>query len=196
MFIGGAVVQWLCDGLGIVKAAADVELLAASVQSAGDVRFVPAFVGLGAPYWDPYARGAIFGRLARNDGGPHRPGGCRVDRVPVVRSAAGDAARRPAAHRRMKVDGGASVNDDLMQFQADLLGVEVIQPVVSETTALGAAYLAGWAVGYWSDLDEIRRNWRRDKTFWARLDQGRRDVMHARWNEAVRRSLGWATPDG
>jgi glycerol kinase len=195
VFIGGAVVQWLRDGLGIIKSSAEVERLATTVDSAGDVRFVPAFVGLGAPYWDPHARGAILG-ITRDTTAGHIARAA-VESIAYQSCDLLQAMQRdaPLPITQIKVDGGASVNDGLMQFQADLLGVSVIRPVVSETTALGAAYLAGLAVGYWSDLAEIERNWREDKAFAPRLDGDQREKLLARWSEAVRRSRGWAATD-
>jgi glycerol kinase len=195
VFIGGAVVQWLRDGLGVIETSADVEQLAATVQDAGDVRFVPAFVGLGAPYWDPYARGAILG-ISRETTAGHIARAA-LESIAYQSSDLLQAMQRdaPLAIKELKVDGGASVNDALMQFQADLLGVDVIRPVVSETTALGAAYLAGLAVGYWRDLDDIRRNWRQDKSFSSRLSPDRREALQQRWSQAVGRSLAWAAAD-
>ncbi len=159
MFIGGAVVQWLRDGLGVIADSAEVETLAAQVADTGDVYFVPAFVGMGAPYWDPYARGAIHG-ITRGTTAAHLARAALESMAyqtrDVLEAMQKDAGIRLAA---LKVDGGASVNHLLMQFQADVLGVPVCRPAVAETTALGAAYLAGLAVGYWHDLDELTRNW-------------------------------------
>lgn len=194
VFIGGAVVGWLRDGLGLIERSADVEALAASVPDAGGVVFVPAFVGLGAPHWDPYARGTIVGIT----GGTTRGHLARAavesmayqswDLLEAMRAEAG--VEVPV----LRVDGGASVNNSLMQFQADLLGVPVERPVVSETTALGAAYLAGLAVGYWQDLAEVRRNWVLEQRFEPGFSDRLRKQLADRWHEAVRRSLGWARP--
>ncbi len=192
VFIAGAVVQWLRDGLGIIHRSAEVETLAASVPDAGGVYFVPAFVGLGAPYWDSHARGTILG-ITRGTTAAH------VARAAVESMAYQtwdlvDAMQRDAGLPLdgLKVDGGASTNDALMQFQADLLGVSVRRPVIAETTALGAAFLAGLAIGYWSGPDEIARRWALDRQFDPQISRERRQAMLARWQEAVRRSLDWA----
>ena len=159
VFIGGAVVQWLRDGLGVIGSSAEVETLAGQVADTGDVYFVPAFVGMGAPYWDPYARGTIQG-ITRGTTAAHLARAALESMAyqtrDVLEAMQKDARIDLAA---LKVDGGASVNHLLMQFQADVLGVPVCRPEVAETTALGAAYLAGLAVGYWQDLDELTRNW-------------------------------------
>ena len=159
VFIGGAVVQWLRDGLGIIRHAADIEALAASVPDNGGVYLVPAFAGLGAPHWDAYARGAIFG-LTRGTTGGHIARAAleaiAFQSADVLRAMELDAG---ITLTELRVDGGAAANDLLMQFQADILGVPVVRPRVLETTALGAAYLAGLAVGYWESADDIARNW-------------------------------------
>jgi glycerol kinase len=192
VFIAGAVVQWLRDGLGVIKSSVDVEKLAASVPSSDGVVVVPAFVGLGAPHWDPYARGAIFG-LTRGTTAAH------IARAAVesmafqskdLLEAMRADAQLPLA--MLKVDGGASVNNGLMQFQADILNATVRRPVVAETTALGAAYLAGLAVGYWKDLADVARNWALDREFKPAMDAKLRDERYGQWQEAVKRSLGWA----
>ncbi len=193
VFIAGAVVQWLRDGLGIIKTSAEVERLATSVPDSGGVYFVPALVGLGAPHWDPYARGTILG-ITRGTTAAH------VARA-AVESMAYQARDLAEAMQQdmgaplavLKVDGGAAVNDGLMQFQADLLGVEVLRPVVAETTALGAAYLAGLAAGVWHDTDQIARQWTLGRRFTPALPADRRDALVRRWREAVRRSLNWET---
>lgn len=192
VFIAGAVVQWLRDGLGVISSSAEVERLATSVPDCGGVYFVPALVGLGAPHWDPDARGTILG-ITRGTTAGH------IARA-AVESMAYQTVDLVAAMRRdagielhnLRVDGGASVNNQLMQFQADLLGVNVRRPVVAETTALGAAYLAGLAVGYWADMQDVSRNWALDSEFKPRIPAERRDELCNRWQEAVRRSLGWA----
>jgi glycerol kinase len=192
VFIAGAVVQWLRDGLGVIKSSVDVERLAASVPDSDGVVVVPAFVGLGAPYWDPYARGAIFG-LTRGSTAAHIARAAvesmafqSKDLLEAMRADAG----LPLA--MLKVDGGASVNNTLMQFQADILSADVRRPVVAETTALGAAYLAGLAVGYWQDLADVARNWALDREFKPQMPAADRDARYAQWREAVKRSLGWA----
>lgn len=195
VFIAGAAVQWLRDGLGIIKNSSDVEALAASVPDSGGVMLVPAFVGLGAPYWDPYARGAILG-ITRGTTAGHIAR-ATVESIAYQSLELLEAMKRDAQTEviELKVDGGACVNDSLMQFQADLVGLPVVRPVVSETTALGAAYLAGLAVGYWSNLDDVARNWAEERTFEPQTTADERAVHYARWQEAVRRSLAWAEKD-
>jgi len=193
VFIAGAVVQWLRDGLGLIKTSSEIEKLATSVPDAGGVYLVPAFVGLGAPHWDSRARGAIFG-LTRGTTAGHLARAA-VESIAFqtrdVLEAMSQDAGRPIEH--LKVDGGASRNDALMQFQADLLGVEVLRPVVAETTALGTAYLAGLAVGYWNDHDHVAENWALDRRFTPAAERQAIDVRYARWKEAVRRSVAWET---
>ena len=191
VFIAGAVVQWLRDGLGIIKTSAEAEKLADSVPDSGGVYFVPALVGLGAPHWDPYARGTILG-ITRGTTAAHLARAA-VDAMAYQTRDLADAMQRDAAVplAELKVDGGASVNNRLMQFQADLLGVKVRRPVVAETTALGAAYLAGLAVGYWSGLSDVARHWAVDRDFQPSIPAERRESLHRRWQEAVRRSLRW-----
>jgi glycerol kinase len=193
VFVAGAVVQWLRDGLGLIGSSAEVETLALRAPDSGGVYFVPAFVGLGAPYWNPNARGLIVG-LTRG-----------IERAQIARAALEsiafqtrdvlDAMQRDAglALDHLKVDGGASANNLLMQFQADLLGVSVRRPVVSETTALGAAYLAGLAVGYWVGQSEIVGNWALEREFLPQMPRDERDRRHAAWRKAVERSLNWAS---
>ena len=191
VFIAGAVVQWLRDGLGIISSSADVERLAATVSDSGGVYFVPAFVGLGAPHWDSYARGSILG-ISRGTNAGH-VARAAVEAMAYQSRDLVDAMQRdsgvPLAN--LKVDGGASVNNQLMQFQADLLGVPVRRPVVAETTALGAAYLAGLAVGYWNDTGDVARNWALGSEFKPRIGVEQRETLCRRWQEAVRRSLDW-----
>jgi len=191
VFIAGAVVQWLRDGLGIVKSSGEVERLAATVPDSGGVFFVPAFVGLGAPYWDSYARGTILG-ITRGTKAGHIARAA-VEAMAYQTRDLVDAMQKDAGMplSSLKVDGGASVNNQLMQFQADLLGVSVRRPVVAETTALGAAYLAGLAVGYWEDTADIARNWALQSEFKPRIPAEKREALCRRWQEAVRRSLDW-----
>jgi glycerol kinase len=192
VFIAGAVVQWLRDGLGIVRSAAEIEALAASVADNGGVYFVPAFAGLGAPHWDAYARGAIFG-LTRGATSGH------VARA-ALESIAFQSADVLAAMERdagmalaeLRVDGGATANNLLMQFQADLLGVPVVRPKVLETTALGAGYLAGLAVGYWKDAADVNANWQVDRRFEPSMSRDRAGELRAGWEKAVARSKDWA----
>jgi len=193
VFIGGAVVQWLRDGLRAIKTAADVEALAAEVPDSGGVYLVPAFAGLGAPHWDQYARGAMFG-LTRGSGITH------IARA-ALESIAFQSAEVLAAMEKdaglklteLRVDGGATANNLLMQIQADLLGVPVVRPKVLETTALGAAYLAGLAVGFWKDAGDIRHNWQVDRVFEPTLSRDRAQAMMAGWAKAVERSKSWAS---
>jgi glycerol kinase len=195
VFIGGAVVQWLRDGLGIIKTSGDVMKLAASVPDNGGVVVVPAFVGHGAPHWDPYARGAMFGITRGTTAGHIARAAVESmafqsrDLLEAMRADAG----LPLAV--LKVDGGAAVNDDLMQFQADILSATVRRPVVAETTALGAAYLAGLAVGYWKDLNDVARNWALDREFTPQMPAERRDALCHNWHKAVQRTLGWSADE-
>jgi glycerol kinase len=191
VFVGGAVVQWLRDGLGLIEKSADVEPLAASVPDSGGVYFVPAFTGLGSPHWDAYARGAIVG-LSRGTRRAH------IARAAVESIAFQSAevliamqkdARQPLVE--LRVDGGATANDLLMQFQADLLGVPVVRPKITETTALGAAYLAGLGVGFWSSDREVTANWQVDRRFEPSMPRDEVEARMHRWSLAVERSRGW-----
>ncbi|TXD93704.1 glycerol kinase GlpK, partial [Mitsuaria sp. TWR114] len=192
VFIGGAVVQWLRDGLNAIKASGEVQGLAESVPDAGGVMFVPAFTGLGAPYWDAEARGAIVG-LTRGSTVAH------IARAALESIAFQSAALLQAMSRdavaaggapvsELRVDGGACVNDLLMQFQADLLGIPVVRPKVIETTALGAAYLAGLTVGVYRNLDDIGRNWQAERVFRPTLSRDRAQALMAQWERAVRQA--------
>ncbi|MCU0881020.1 MAG: glycerol kinase, partial [Pirellulaceae bacterium] len=195
VFIGGAVVQWLRDGLGLIKTSGEVMTLAASVPDNGGVVVVPAFVGHGAPHWDPYARGAMFGITRGTTAGHIARAAVESmafqsrDLLEAMRADAG----LPLAV--LKVDGGAAVNDDLMQFQADILSATVRRPVVAETTALGAAYLAGLAVGYWKDLADVARNWALDREFTPQMPAERREALCRKWHKAVQRTLGWSADE-
>lgn len=193
VFIGGAVVQWLRDGLGIIRDSSEVEALARSVDDNGGVFLVPAFVGLGAPHWDPYARGTIVG-LSRGSTGAHIARAAlesiafqSADIIHAMESDSGIGVSE------LRVDGGATANDLLMQFQADLLGVPVVRPAVTETTALGAAFLAGLAVGVWKDPEEIAAQWRIDRTFEPTMDRDRADQLMGEWRRALDRSRAWAS---
>ena len=191
IFVTGAALQWLRDGLGVIKSAAEAGPLAESVSSTGGVYLVPAFVGLGAPHWDPYARGALVG-LTRGTG-----------RAEVVRAAveamafqSADVAEAMAADsghplRELRVDGGAAVMDFLCQFQADLLGIPVRRPRMTETTALGAAFLAGLGSGAWSGDAEIGRLWQLDREFEPHMSRDQAASLHAEWRRAVERARGW-----
>ncbi|MDA1054681.1 MAG: glycerol kinase GlpK [Planctomycetota bacterium] len=195
VFVAGAVVQWLRDGLGLIKESGEVEQLAASVADSDGVVIVPAFVGLGAPYWDAYARGTIFG-LTRGTTSGHLARAALESMAFQTRDLI-EAMQRDSgvALSMLKVDGGASVNDALMQFQADLLDVIVQRPVVAETTALGAAYLAGLAVGYWDDTSDVTKNWVIDREFHSAMDESDRSKRYRRWNAAVSRTLDWEQHD-
>ncbi|MGH9347019.1 MAG: glycerol kinase GlpK [Vicinamibacterales bacterium] len=191
VFVAGAVVQWLRDGLRAIASSSEVEGLMSRVPDSGGVYFVPAFVGLGAPYWDPYARGLVIG-LTRGTTIEHIARAA-VDSMAFQTRDVLDLMQREcgACLASLKVDGGATVNSTLLQFQADLLRVPVQRPVVGETTALGAAYLAGLAVEYWQDLDDVRRNWALDREFTPSMDDERRDALYRGWQKAVGRSLKW-----
>lgn len=195
VFIAGAVVQWLRDGLGLIDTSADVERLAASVPDSGGVYFVPALVGLGAPHWDPYARGTILG-ITRGTTAGHLARAA-VESMAYQSCDLLDAMQKDAGIElgELKVDGGASSNNALMQFQADLLGVRVRRPVVAETTALGVAYLAGLAVGYWQNIDDVAGNWILDRQFEPEMLPARSQSLQARWKKAVGRSLDWEEPE-
>ena len=190
VFIGGAVVQWLRDGLGLIRSAEEVEQLAASVPDSGGVHFVPAFTGLGAPHWDPNARGIICG-LTRGSTRAHIARAAlesmAFQTADVLRAMQKDAG---IGIQELRVDGGAARNDLLMQFQADILGVPVVRPRVTETTALGAAFLAGLAVGYWKDRDQLAGLWQEDRRFEPTLAAEVREARYGAWREAVGRAKG------
>ena len=192
VFVAGAAVQYLRDSLGIIASAPETESLARSVESTGGVYFVPAFAGLGAPYWDPYARAAILG-LTRGSG-KAEIARAALEAVAFQTRDVVDAMAQDSGQPlgELRVDGGMVANDFLMQFQADVLGVPILRPDVSETTALGAAYLAGLAVGYWQGEDDITRNWRAGQTFTPQMERARADRLYARWQAAVERVRGWA----
>ena len=196
VFITGAAVQYLRDSLRIISSAAETEAIASSIPDSGGVYVVPAFVGLGAPYWDQYARGAIFG-LTRGSG-----------RAEIVRATLESTAYQSrelleamiadsgVQLKELRVDGGMVPNNFLMQFQADILNVPVERPKVAETTALGAAYLAGLAVGYWKDTSDVTRNWALDRKYTPSMDDATRDKLYRGWKKAVQRALKWAEPEG
>jgi glycerol kinase len=194
VFVTGAAVQWLRDGLGIVSNSSDIEALAREAPDSGGVSFVPAFAGMGAPYWDPYARGAIFG-LTRGTTRAH------IARAALEAMAFQSADVIAAMERdsgvtlnELRVDGGASKNALAMQFQADILGVSVIRPSVTETTALGAAYLAGLQTGFWSSTGDLAQHWREDARFMPQMESAHRDTLMRIWHRAVECSRGWARP--
>lgn len=192
VFVAGAAVQWIRDGLKAIQSSAEVEALMQQVPDTDGVYLVPAFVGLGAPYWDPRARGIIVG-LTRNSSIAH-VARAAVDAMAYQTRDVLQVMQEEAnlALTTLKVDGGAAANAMLLQFQADLLGVPVRRPVVAETTALGAAYLAGLAVGYWDGLDDVRRNWALDREFAPERSRMEMDHLYAGWTKAVGRSLAWA----
>ena len=189
IFVAGSVVQWLRDGLGIIKSSSEVEALAASVPDNGGVYFVPALTGLGAPHWDQYAQGSIYG-LSRGSTAAHIARaaleGIAFQTMDIVNAMQKDAG---VTLKELKVDGGASRNNLLMQFQADVLGTSVIRPTVTETTALGAAYLAGLAVGYWESIDHIKKQWGVEKEFKPSADAETVAALKDGWNDAIRRTL-------
>jgi glycerol kinase len=190
VFIGGSVVKWLRDGLHLLQHAADVEDLARSVPDSGGVTFVPAFVGLGAPYWDSEARGLITGLTQDSTAGHLARAALEAicfQSCDVARSMAADG---DTPLTRLRVDGGASVNNLLMQVQADLLGIPVERPAISETTALGAAYLAGLAAGVWKDLEELAHHRRVERVFEPQISADERESRYARWRRAVERARG------
>ena len=191
VFIAGAVVQWLRDGLKLISSSADVERLMLESTDSDGVVVVPAFVGLGAPYWDQYARGLIIG-LTRNTTASHLARAAVESMAYQTRDVL-EAMQQDSGITlsSLKVDGGATVNSHLLHFQADLLGVPVRRPAIGETTALGAAYLAGLAVGYWNDLDDIRNNWVLDREFAPGSEPWERDRRYRRWQRAVERSRDW-----
>jgi glycerol kinase len=191
IFIAGAVVQWLRDGLEIIRSSADVEALAATVPDTGGVYLVPAFAGLGAPHWDQYARGTIVG-LTRGTTKAHLARaaleGIALQVMDVLKAMEADAKIKL---KELRVDGGASANDLLMQLQADLLNVPVVRPKVAETTALGAAYLAGLAVGYWKNQADIARQWQVDARFTSTMKPVMRTRIASGWARALSRSRAW-----
>ncbi|VCU69478.1 Glycerol kinase [Pigmentiphaga humi] len=194
VFMAGATIQWLRDGLKIISSAPEVEALAASVADPGDVYLVPAFAGLGAPDWDPYARGVLIG-LTRGTTRAHiARAALESIALQVTDSLAAMMDDSSLAIRELRVDGGACGNDLLMQMQADFLGVPVARPQITETTALGAAYLAGLATGFWADGEEIAGHWQLERRFEPSMTESARRAKVARWREAVARSRAWARP--
>lgn len=191
IFIAGAVVQWLRDGLGLIKSSEEVEELANSVKDNGGVYLVPAFTGLGAPHWDQFARGSISG-LTRGTTAGHIARAAleaiAFQTVDVLKAMESDSGIKVT---ELRVDGGATANDLLMQFQSDLLGIPIVRPKISETTALGVAYLAGLAVGYWDGHDNISNQWKVDKKFEPQMSSEKREELLNNWNKAVGRSKNW-----
>ena len=189
IFVAGSIVQWLRDGLGIIRSSSEIEALATSVPDNGGVYFVPALTGLGAPYWDQYATGSIYG-ITRGTKAGHIARaaieGIAFQTMDIVNAMQKDAG---VTLTELKVDGGASRNDLLMQFQADMLGTAVIRPKVTETTALGAAYLAGLATGYWESIEHIKSLWAMDKEFTPSAGADEVSALKAGWKKAVERTL-------
>jgi glycerol kinase len=186
VFIAGAVVQWLRDGLGIIRSSGDVEKLAAKVTDSEGVYLVPAFTGLGAPYWNQHARGTMVG-MTRGTTAAHIAKAAldsiAYQTVDVLKAMEADAGISIA---ELRVDGGATVNNLLMQFQSDVLHTNVVRPQITETTALGAAYLAGLATGYWSSIDEIQQQWKVDRKFEPSMDDEKRTALYNGWLKAVK----------
>jgi len=193
--MAGATVQWLRDNLGLIGASSEVERLAQTVPDNGGVYFVPAFSGLFAPYWRPDARGVIVGltRFA-NKGHLAR---AALEAVAYQTRDVLEAMERDSGQRlqTLKVDGGMTANVDFLQFQSDLLGVDVLRPQVTETTALGAAYAAGLALGFWKDKAQLRTQWTVGRSWSPQADQATRERLYSRWKKAVERSLGWEDTD-
>jgi glycerol kinase len=191
VFMAGATVQWLRDGLGIIRSSDEVEALAASVPDTDGVVFVPAFAGLGAPHWDAYARGTIVG-MTRGTSKAHIAraalASIAYQTVDILRAMQNDSG---IELQELRVDGGAARNDLLMQFQADVLGVPVVRPVITETTALGAAYLAGIAVGFWKSQDEVAGQWQRERRFAPDMSEAERQSRLDQWHRAVERARAW-----
>jgi glycerol kinase len=192
IFIGGAAIQWLKDGLGIIKSSAECSELAEKVSDTGGVYLVPAFTGICAPYWDMYARGTIVG-ITRGTTKEHIARSAMESIAYQTRDVLEAMEADSGEHAQsLRVDGGATKSDFLMQFQADLLGIEVERPVITEMAALGACYLAGLGVGFWQSKDEISRQWKIEKVFQPRMDKSRREELYADWKRAVERSFKWA----
>ena len=191
IFIGGAVVQWLRDGLGIISSSAEVEKLAAQVEDSGDVYFVPAFTGMGAPHWDQYARGTMVG-LTRGTTRAHIARaaleGIAFQTMVVLNVMELDTEIKTS---ELRVDGGASANNLLMQFQSDILKTPVVRPKIVETTALGAAYLAGLATGFWKDFEELKQQWDLDRIFTPQFSEEKLSEIKSKWDDAVGRSKNW-----
>ncbi|MFM2337520.1 MAG: glycerol kinase GlpK [Bacteroidota bacterium] len=193
VFIAGAVVQWLRDGLKIISSSTEIEKLAATVANSDGVYVVPAFAGLGTPHWNPHARGSLFG-ITRGTTDAHIARGA-LDSIAyqtydVLKAMEADAG---IAIAELRVDGGATVNNSLMQFQSDVLNTRVVRPVITETTALGAAYLAGLAVGYWKDVEDIKKQWQVDKVFEPRMNEDEKNKLVSGWQRAVRAAIAWAS---
>jgi glycerol kinase len=192
VFIAGAVVQWLRDELRLIRTAGEIESLAASVPDNGGVYLVPAFAGLGAPYWEQHARGSLFG-LTRGS----NPGHIARAALESIAYQVYDVLKAMEADagipiRELRTDGGATVNNGLLQFQSDILRTRVLRPQITETTALGAAYLAGLAVHFWKNLDEIRDQWQVEKAFEPRMPESQQGALVKEWQRAVRATIAWS----
>jgi glycerol kinase len=191
VFVGGAAIQWLRDGLKLIRSAEEVNTLAQSVEDNGGVYFVPALTGLGAPHWDQYARGNIVGVTRGTTNGHIARAtleGIAFQVYDIVKAMEADSGTESL---ELRVDGGASASDLLMQIQSDLFGFKITRPKTLETTALGAAYLAGLAVGYWKNIDEIQSQWIIDKDFHPQLEKEKVEKMVKTWTKAVQRSQNW-----
>jgi glycerol kinase len=191
VFIAGAVVQWLRDGLRMIQTSGEVEALASKVENNGGVYMVPAFTGLGAPYWNQHARGLIIG-ITRGTSDAHIARAAiesiAFQTMDVLKAMEADAAIHI---KEVRVDGGATINDQLMQFQSDILNCSVIRPKITETTALGAAYLAGLAVGYWNDMKELEQYWQKEKAFEPAMKVDERNDMTKNWGRAIKAAQAW-----
>ena len=194
VFIGGAAVQWLRDGLGLIRAAPEADRLAHSVRDSGGVFLVPAFAGLGAPHWDPYARGLLIG-ITRETTAAHVARaaleGIAFQVADLLDAMHSDTGRTLA---ELRVDGGLCRSAPLMQFQADLLGIPIVRPAEIETTALGAAYLAGLAVGFWKSARSLASHWKVERTFEPRMPRSNVTELRARWSDALQRAKNWERP--
>jgi glycerol kinase len=192
VFIAGAVVQWLRDGLKIIRSSSEVEALATQVNNNDGVYLVPAFAGLGAPHWDQHARGTVFG-VTRGTTDAHIARAAlesiAYQTMDVLKAMEADAG---IAIRELRVDGGATANNLLMQFQSDMLNTKVVRPAITETTALGAAYLAGLAVGFWKSIEEISMQWQMEKTFHPELSDDQRNHYAKGWNRAISATIHWS----
>ncbi|MCA1746158.1 MAG: glycerol kinase, partial [Bacteroidales bacterium] len=195
IFIAGAIIQWLRDEMGLIRSAAESEKIAASLEDNGGVYLVPALSGLGAPHWDQFARGTIVG-LTRGTGKKHivraALEGIAYQVTDVVRAMQEDSGARIS---ELRVDGGASVNNFLMQFQSDMLNAKVTRPAVMETTALGAAYLAGLASGFWKGTEELKKQWVVDRSYEPGIEEAEREELLQNWQKAVKRSFLWLEKD-
>lgn len=191
VFIGGAVVQWLRDGLKIIQTSSDIEALAGKVEDNGGVYMVPAFTGLGAPYWNQHATGTIVG-ITRGSSDAHLARAAvesiAFQSMDLLKAMEADAG---LPIKEVRVDGGATVNNQLMQFQSDILNTQVIRPKITETTALGAAYLAGLAVGFWKNIDELQQYWQKDRAFTPEMNEEKRNSLQKNWKRAVRAAQAW-----